>query len=74
MVAITDELNLVFPQYIKDETGATYQLYLEYRTNRENMFVWLITYLNMNKIYYRDEQVSIKVLYNNFIKNIKNYE
>ena len=66
-----EDIISVFPKVIIDG-DKEYTLYFEYHQNKEGQFVWVITYLNSCRIYYRDEQESFDILKNNFFEKFNN--
>lgn len=59
--------NILLPLYVtKDEEQ--YQLFLEYRTNIDNVFKWVVSYVGTHGILYRKLDDDLDVIHTDFLK------
>ena len=62
--------NISFPLYAKKD-DEIYQLYLEYRTNKDKIFKWFVTYVGLHGILYRNENDRVSPMLTDFLQFCK---
>ena len=68
-------MKVLIPKYLVDENGEKYQLFLEYRLNSKENWVWIISYVGDHGILYHNESSYYNAVSNdllcNFLSNRK---
>lgn len=65
--------NISFPLYVK-KGEENYQLYLEYRTNKDNVFKWIVSYVGLHGILYHEENDQVSPMLTQFLQFCKENE
>lgn len=65
--------NISFPLYVK-KGEENYQLYLEYRTNKDNVFKWIVSYVGLHGILYHEENDQVSPMLTHFLQFCKENE